>query len=131
MEAPNYDFVFDSLFLYMLFGGFPSLERVDVHRVEIDRDGPSVYLTFNLPEFAKNVPPKWSQYNTVQMTLAFLNVSALSVGVPRMNMMCDIVMEKVADGVMARITGDFEMSLRAEWVQVRELSAYLQCPSEW
>lgn len=72
----------NSAFLASLFpGGGPSLAQVNLHEVQLNRDGPTVLLRFDLDTFPTNPPPKWraSGFNTVQVRLMGIGMHRFSL----------------------------------------------------
>ncbi|MGW6621066.1 Imm50 family immunity protein [Nocardia sp. NPDC055002] len=72
----------DSRCVRAVFGAAtPSLEGVVLHEVRLRRDGPSVYLRFDLREFPVDPPRKWANfgYNTVQIELNLYGVYSVEI----------------------------------------------------
>ena len=58
----------------------PNLNGICLHEIIIHRDGPTLKLRFDLPEFPDKPPKKWHpEYNTAQMTLSLFGVEELNL----------------------------------------------------
>lgn len=74
------DLVGKSEFLAGLFEGkIPSLQRVEMHEITVQREGPSLTLRFDLQEFPALVPAAWKAegYNTLQLTMSMIGLQSI------------------------------------------------------
>jgi hypothetical protein len=63
----------------------PSLHEVELHEIVASWDGPSLAHHLDTAEFPASPPPKWAEFNTVQLTLQAFPVEMLTMSdvVPR------------------------------------------------
>jgi len=64
--------------LSRLYKVVPELDRVELTRLELDRDGPTLLLTIVLPRFPDRPPGRWmrSGFNTATLRLRLFAVSS-------------------------------------------------------
>lgn len=62
-----------------LFERPPSLEAVEVMRIKIDRDGPTIELTLGLNEYPTSKPARWKQSDANAATLNLQLVGVTSI----------------------------------------------------
>lgn len=129
MKAPNWtEFVLDARPIEAIFGANPpSLASVDLHEINLHRDGPRVLLRFDLREFPAKPPSKWSNsgFNRVQMNLLAGGVHRIEIAGFSSSQMVDLSMAK--DGPLIHLRGQSEevsLVLVAESVSIERISAY-------
>jgi len=58
----------------------PNLNGINLHEINIHRDGPTAKLRFDLSEFPDKPPRKWhSSYNTAQMTISLIDIEQIQL----------------------------------------------------
>ncbi len=58
----------------------PSLKGINLHEINIHRDGPIAKLRFDFSEFPDKPPRKWHpSYNTAQMTISLINIEKIQL----------------------------------------------------
>ena len=63
-----------------LYDNQDGLERVELHEVVLQRDGPRLQLRFDLPRFPDHPPARWHpESNTVQVTLDLWGIEDLTL----------------------------------------------------
>lgn len=64
-----------------IFSAIPSLDQVQLLRITLSRDGPTVDLAIALNEYPENPSPRWekSQSNAVVLEIQLMGISALSI----------------------------------------------------
>jgi hypothetical protein len=80
------DLLVEAAAIRAIFGEAPpSLHGVELHEVVVGWDGPSVSLRFDIAELPASPPPKWTKFNTVQMTLLAFAVEGITMSdvIPR------------------------------------------------
>jgi hypothetical protein len=108
-------------------GDPPLLAGVAVHTVSVDREGPTLRLRFDLPEYPANPPAKWqrSRFNTVQVELLFGAVRELSVNGVSTNVVADIEIQNGGGVILEMNSPTMRVSARAASVTISRMSAYL------
>lgn len=126
------DILLDPRTIRAIFGDqSPSLLGVELHRIDVTRDGPMVGLTFNVRDFPLDPPPKWREagFNCVQIRLRGIGVQELHVDGITTNPTVDVVLTRVGTLVRVQATGEgVSIDLTAGWVDVASdaVSAYLK-----
>ena len=122
------DSLLDAAPVKAIFGpNLPTLAGIELHEINLHRDGPRVMLRFDLQDFPVHPPEKWSSagFNRVQIRLLALGVQLLQVVGLQSNMKVDLSINK--DGPLVRLCGDngtIRFELIAEAVIVESISAY-------
>jgi hypothetical protein len=84
--AHSTDLLEDAAPMRAIFGDAPpSLHEVELHEIVASWDGPSLAHHLDTAEFPASPPPKWAEFNTVQLTLQAFPVEMLTMSdvVPR------------------------------------------------
>lgn len=108
-------------------GTVPALERLNLHEVCLQRDGPSVLLRFDLNKFPVSPPKKWvSQgFNTVQISLRLLGVEDIRLSGWSSNCFIDINLTKIDGRIRLNTSnGPLLMEVTADLVLLNSISAY-------
>ena len=110
----------------------PLLEGIDLHEINLHRDGPRVLLRFDLPNFPTHPPQKWASvgFNRVQIRLMALDVQLLEIAGLQSNMKIDLSIRKEGALVCIRAdNGAVRLQLAAESLIVESISAYRESSS--
>ncbi|MDH1262928.1 Imm50 family immunity protein [Pseudomonas sp. GD03944] len=110
----------------------PSLEGINLHSIEIERDGPSVLLRFDLRDFPKKPPKKWtiSAFNRVQLSLLAVGVSELQINGLRSDCMINLEITKENGIIHIRsYHGAIKIDIKAEHLLLGSISSYCEAPS--
>lgn len=131
MTTTNWtDSVLDAAPVKAIFGpNPPSLEGIDLHEINLHRDGPRVLLRFDLQDFPVHPPRKWASagFNRVQMRFIALGVQLMEIAGLQSSMKTDLKINK--EGRLVRICADngaFRLKLTAESLIVESISAYCE-----
>ncbi len=106
----------------------PSLNKVEIHKILLDRDGPVVAIRIDLTEFPKKPPEKWikSGFNTVQIELRAIDIELLKIEGLETNMICDLSLSKVDDSCKLVIDNpNFKVNIKAKFLSLSYISAYV------
>ncbi|WP_413757465.1 Imm50 family immunity protein [Streptomyces sp. MMBL 11-3] len=108
-------------------GSPPRLDGVHVHEVGLSREGPSLRVRFDLPEYPASAPPKWQLqgFNTVQVELCFGGLRSVEIDGFSVRPVGDISLSDDG-GIRVFISSD-EVSVRAvaDTAYVEKVTAYL------
>lgn len=104
----------------------PSLTTVQLHEVCLHRDGPSITLRFDLPEFPAAPPQKWLEAvcNTVQVKLMLIDVQNVSLHGLNHKAVVDLSLTKKNNLIELSSSGATKMEIQAKWAQITDISAY-------
>ncbi|MCU0762127.1 MAG: immunity 50 family protein [Hydrogenophaga sp.] len=124
------DFLNDEMPIKAIYGSdTPSLKRVNMHEIVLNRDGPAVLLRFDFQDFPSKPPQKWVKagFDRVQARLLATGVSGLTIAGLKSCMDMDLSISKEAG--LIRIVGagdDIEFHLTAEFLLVQSINAYVE-----
>ncbi len=107
----------------------PSLTGIEVHDLLLGRDGPSLLVRFDLPDYPAKPPRKWveAEANRVQLRLRAVEVRALTVNGVGWATATAMNLQPEDGAVRLRLVGtDTCLDALVGWVYVDEISAYLQ-----
>ncbi|MFE3541952.1 Imm50 family immunity protein [Nocardia sp. NPDC059177] len=119
--------------LTKMYGGkVPSLLELNLHEIELHRDGPTLKLRFNLNSFPENPPIKWTMENcnTVQIELELRPVADATINGIHNISVVDIDISPVTlndvDVIRVRTTGKSTSQIDAigERIHLSKVSAY-------
>jgi hypothetical protein len=118
----------DATALKVIYGqDMPSLEGINLHGIDIQRDGPRVLLRFDLREFPKQPPKKWesSGFNRVQLRLLAVGVSELQINGLQSNCILDLnITEEKGTIRLSADSGAMKIDIAAEHLIIDGVSAY-------
>lgn len=86
-----------------LYTDVPLLQSVRLREVRLDRDGPTMKFTIDLPTFPDKVPARWKLrgYNAVQMQSDFWWLRSIQIDRWSAENLVDIQIEATTDGLIA------------------------------
>ncbi|EJM98158.1 hypothetical protein PMI41_04917 [Phyllobacterium sp. YR531] len=64
-----WDYVENPLYLKSIYDSAPSLDRVEIIKLDFDREGPSLLLTFSTEFLPSHPPVKWDSFDRVTFQL--------------------------------------------------------------
>ncbi|MEU7591020.1 Imm50 family immunity protein [Micromonospora sp. NPDC049230] len=105
----------------------PSLEKILLHEVVLQRDGPSAVLRFDLPEFPTNAPRKWRDqgFNVVQVGLTMIGIKDLSLAGWNHCGWASMELASQDDSLMLEVLwGSARIQVQADAAAVTSISAY-------
>ncbi|HEX8367354.1 MAG TPA: Imm50 family immunity protein [Pyrinomonadaceae bacterium] len=112
-----------------LYNIVPELESVDLFSINLNRESPSLEMSFDLPQFPDNPSPRWNEKcNTVQIKLIFWGVADFEAKGWHRNMKVKIDMEKNEKALKVLIFNseiDLMFSFSCNFVLVKNISAYI------
>jgi len=123
------DEVDNGRFLAALYGGrAPSLDPVNLHEILLHRDGPTIALRFDLPEFATKPAKGWDAagYNVVQVRLTLFGVLSARLDGWATTMTGPLRIERRSMLSVAFAADNAAFHIETEFVRVDGVSPYVQ-----
>ncbi|MFF2567518.1 Imm50 family immunity protein [Streptomyces sp. NPDC058084] len=111
-------------------GRVPDLTGVHFHSVELNREGPSLLLRFDMPSYPENPPHKWQKqgFNVVQMTLGLSGVEEPTLHGFAIDPVADISLRSQERITLDVHSASLRLHATAATVYVANISAYRACP---
>lgn len=104
------------------------MERVDLHELTIDRDGPKATLRFDLDDRTLRMPEKWIQreYNCIQVCITCFGIREFRLeGFTTENLVSISFCEDSSGGIAVRVLSETVcLDLSCGNVFIDEISAY-------
>ena len=124
------DFLLDKRKVEFIYGeGLPALDKVSVHEILFDRDGPTVIFRIDLSEYPSSPPKKWieNKFNTVQIQLSCVGVKCSSLeGWSNTLLFANIDLSREGDLINFELNGDgLAVCIKSNFLDVVSISAYL------
>lgn len=120
-------FLTDATPIRAIFGDqIPSGRGLVLHEALLCRDGPSVTLRLDFPEFPKNPPSEWvsAGLNQVQVQLTATAIHELSINGLWVNMAVDLSISEEGSKIRIKLTGPtFDAKVLADGIFVVKVSA--------
>lgn len=107
--------------------GPPSIDRIDLHAFQVDRDGPVLIVRFDLDDFPANPPAKWRAggYNVAQLTLRLAGLESFSAQGVAARLIGRLGVTREIGGVGLGFEGDpLSFSAQGKWLLVDALKGY-------
>ncbi len=116
-----------------LYTDVPLLQSVRLREVILDRDGPTMKFTVDLPTFPEKVPARWKLrgYKAVQMQSDLWWLRSIQLDRWSTENLVDIQIEAIADGLIAVKVTSSSCSIQAtaHLFKLASVRAYLRGPS--
>ncbi|MER8592995.1 immunity 50 family protein [Mesorhizobium sp. M1182] len=114
------------IFLQTIYGNYPDLSSVEVTKAEINREGPSMYLSFISTVLTYRPPAKWAAFNAVSFGLEFIAVESISLRKFRSHGWSAIRMWDDAGRILLTCEGAVRLSLTCQYMRIKNISGVLR-----
>jgi hypothetical protein len=115
----------NTIFLLDIYGHYPSLENVEVTRLEIDRNGPSLAICFQSKVRPYKPPRKWGSFNRVHFEINYFGLKKINVGQFLRTGSTTIRMWDQDDGIALECRGAVSVESRCEFARVAKITGLL------
>lgn len=61
------------------FRGIPHFKNAEIMNVDLNRDGPTLFIRLMTKDSVKNKPKRWGNFNVVYVELSFIGVTDLKI----------------------------------------------------
>lgn len=117
----------------MLYSTAPSLEQVELRRVQVEHDAPSVTLDVHLADFPDKPSTRWHpDFNSIQLTLRFFDVTAFRAEGMCKGMKASLSISKERDKPMlvefGKKSTDCSLSFCSKFFRVEKVSPFRDVP---
>lgn len=113
------------IFLQSIYGHYPSLTGVEVTSALLNRDGPSLLLSFISKALPYKPPRKWEKFNRVLFCLRFFDVRSVSIRKFGSDGLSDMRMWDDLDRILLVCDGTVQLSLQCPFLFVDKISGLL------
>ncbi|MFE3541953.1 Imm50 family immunity protein [Nocardia sp. NPDC059177] len=117
--------------MYAIFrDDVPSLQAVTIHSVGMHRDGPTLKLVFDLPDFPTDPPKKWRGYKVIRIELWFTGVNSAVIALDTVTKLVDLNISRVIANnqesirLVATLANTIKIETVASGAQLQRISAY-------
>lgn len=111
-------------FLKQLYNDVPDLNKVQIHRISVERDGEQINIVFAMPAYPDNPPEKWSDCDVVYVELGFFGISGFTLIYNNIFSDSNIDISKQCENVKVDISGSINCSFTAEAALVQRISGF-------
>lgn len=124
-----HDLTLNPSYIMSFYSSPPTLSRVEIFKISLNRDGPTLTLTLDGIALPDNPPLKWHnhEYNKAQLALDFFDISAIELSKWGRNNIVDIVVAEDSDRriLVNCHNSDVILSFACNNFKVTKLSTYL------
>ncbi|RAZ85391.1 hypothetical protein DPM33_29875 [Mesorhizobium hawassense] len=117
------------IFLQTIYGHYPDLSSVEITSATMDRDGPSMHLSFISTVLPYRPPAKWREFNAVSFALEFMAVETISLRKFRSHGLRAIRMWDEDGKILLTCEGAARLSLTCQWMRIIGITGILQSGS--
>ena len=114
------------IFLQTIYGHYPDLSSVEVTSAMMNRDGPSMHLSFIPTVLPYRPPAKWGAFNAVSFRLEFIAVESISLRKFQSHGLSSIRMWDDAGKILLTCEGAVRLSLTSQFMRVATISGFSQ-----
>ncbi|WP_092580395.1 Imm50 family immunity protein [Achromobacter sp. NFACC18-2] len=112
--------------LRRIYGYLPTFSEVNLHKLQLDWNGPTASLTLDLQEFPDNPPLKWSKFNTIQVELSISPLTSVQLSKFGTGNKCSFAISSSDNQDLEIVLhGETEARLRGKSAWICKISAYL------
>jgi hypothetical protein len=112
-------------FLLSIYGHFPSLENVEVTRLEIDRVGLSLMISFITKGLPYKPPTKWGLFNRVYFQIQFFGLEEINLSQFLYTGSTTIRMWDHEDGIAMECSGAVSIGSRCKFARIAMITGLL------
>ncbi|MER8378217.1 MULTISPECIES: Imm50 family immunity protein [unclassified Mesorhizobium] len=113
------------IFLQTIYGNYPDLSSVEVTGAKMDRNGPSMHLSFISTVLPYRPPAKWAAFNAVSFGLEFIAVESISLRKFQSHGSSAIRMWDDAGRILLTCEGAVRLSLTCQYMRIKNISGVL------
>lgn len=62
-----------------IFGEIPQFKNAEIMNVDLNRDGPTLFIRLMTKDSVKNTPKRWRDFDVVYVELSFIGVTDLKI----------------------------------------------------
>ncbi|MFS0656941.1 immunity 50 family protein [Bacillus sp. 179-C3.3 HS] len=108
-----------------IFGGMPRFEDAEIMNVDLNRDGPSLFIRLMTKATVKNKPKRWGDFDVVYVEFSFIGVSDLAIRHLGVNNLIDhFEISTTENGALLKINCKNQMQIETlfDWARVEQIS---------
>jgi len=103
----------------------PSIDRIEIYRLVLNRDASCLEIVFEPSTFPENPSPKWPVgSNTVQITLRTIGISQLELNGWSNNIFGSLSISKVDGAISLAFEGQIKLKVICSYLDVTKVSGY-------
>lgn len=107
------------------FDRVPTLSHVVLHRLTLLRDGPTVEIVVEVPEFPDRVSKKWpADADTCQITISASDISEIEITKWGTGVHGELTISGGPGSIQVCFSGEAEFKFRSSYVDVRGVTCY-------
>ncbi|TPI30433.1 hypothetical protein FJW08_15085 [Mesorhizobium sp. B3-2-1] len=113
------------IFLQNIYGNYPDLSSVEITSAAMNRDGPSMHLSFMSTVLPYRPPAKWGEFNAVSFGLEFIGIETISLRKFQSNGLSAIRMWDDAGKILLTCEGTVRLSLTCQAMHISSIWGFL------
>jgi hypothetical protein len=111
--------------LQTIYGNYPDLSSVEITTALMNRDGPSLHLSFISTVLPYRPPVKWGAFNAVSFGLEFIAVESISLRKLKSHGRSAIRMWDDEGKILLACEGAARLSLTCQFMRIKSISGIL------
>lgn len=111
-----------------IFGEIPQFKNAEIMNVDLNRDGPTLFIRLMTKDSVKNKPKRWRDFDVVYVELSFIGVTDLKINhLGNNNIIDHFEISTTGDEGLLKINCKNQMQIETifDWARVEQISSGL------
>ncbi|OYN65580.1 immunity 50 family protein [Bacillus safensis] len=107
-----------------IFGGIPHFKNAEIMNVDLNRDGPTLFIRLMTKDSVKNKPKRWGNFDVVYVELSFIGVTDLKINhLGNNNIIDHFEISTTENGGFLKINCKNQMQIETifDWTRVEQI----------
>ncbi|AOZ89806.1 hypothetical protein BK049_14575 [Bacillus xiamenensis] len=108
-----------------IFGEIPQFKNAEIMNVDLNRDGPTLFIRLMTKDSVKNKPKRWRDFDVVYVELSFIGVTDLKINhLGNNNIIDHFEISTTGDEGLLKINCKNQMQIETifDWARVEQIS---------
>ncbi|MGD6974200.1 immunity 50 family protein [Bacillus altitudinis] len=108
-----------------IFGEIPQFKNAEIMNVDLNRDGPTLYIRLMTKDSVKNKPKRWGNFDVVYVELSFIGVTDLKINhLGNNNIIDHFEISTTENEGLLKINCKNQMQIKTifDWARVEQIS---------
>ncbi|MEK4050507.1 immunity 50 family protein [Bacillus sp. FSL K6-2839] len=108
-----------------IFGEIPQFKNAEIMNVDLNRDGPTLFIRLMTKDSVKNKPKRWGNFDVVYVELSFIGVTDLKINHLGNNNIIDYFeISTTEDQGLLKINCKNQMQIETifDWARIEQIS---------
>ncbi|MFV5962619.1 immunity 50 family protein [Bacillus sp. AK25] len=108
-----------------IFGEIPQFKNAEIMNIDLNRDGPTLFIRLMTKDSVKNKPKRWGNFDVVYVELSFIGVTDLKINhLGNNNIIDHFEISTTEDQGLLKINCKNQMQIETifDWARIEQIS---------